>query len=172
MNDTHACDDDERDSLPEHLASLRERTPADVERQVLVISATSSVDEVFAATCAADWLMARAKSIHRLKNEVVIAWIDHNGEFDIGNIRYSVGYSTSVRCLNVPQAGHAILAAAGGDFEQFMGALVAQPYKAGTVRNMIGTTLYGQMFVARRTGRLVNGVPERVMQRTDRRFVR
>ena len=150
---------------------LTERTPTDIERQVLDVSIESSVEELCAAIDAADWLLARAKEIDRLKKEVGIAWIDHNGEIDFGGARYSVGYSYDVKCLDVPQTGHAVLGAAGGDFDQFLSVLVSQPFKHASVRSFVGTALHDRLFRAHRTGRLVNGVPERTLKRTDTQFL-
>jgi hypothetical protein len=154
------------------LSSLHERTPADIERQMLALSVASSVDEMCGGICASDWLMSRARAIHRLKNEIGVNWIEHNGEFDLGHAHYSVGYAYVVKCRDVAQAGHAVLAAAGGDFDQLLATLVSQPFKHASVRSLIGATLHGQLFDARRTGRLVNGVPERILKRVDTRFAR
>ncbi len=157
-------------ALPQRLQHLRERSPHDVERQVMALSADSPRDELCAALDAAEWLMCRARTIDRLLKQIAIAWIDKNGDFSIGNMHYAVGYSLSVKCLNVLQTGHAVLDAAGGELDQFIHVLVAQPFKHASVRNVIGKRLHDQLFSARRTGRLINGVPERVLKRMDQRF--
>ena len=159
------------DGLATRPLNLSERTPSEVERQVMGVSAESSLDELCAALDASDWLLARAKTIDRLMKQIAIAWIDRNGEFSIGDIRYTVGFSLSVKCLNVPQAGHAVLEAAGGDFNHFMSVLVAQPFRHAAVRDLIGCMLHGRLFRAHRTGRLVNGVPERILKHADSRFL-
>src|SRR3954465_15051239 len=92
-----------------HRMPAMERTVADIERQVLAVSVGSSVEELCAAIDASDWLLARAREIERLKKEMGIAWIDHNGEFDFGSAHYSVGYSFDIKCIDVPQTGHAVL---------------------------------------------------------------
>jgi hypothetical protein len=158
-------------SVAKLLLSPNERTPSDIERQVLAVSMESRVDELCAAIDAADWLLARAKEVDRLKKEVAIAWIDRHGEFDFGAAHYSVGYSYDVKCLDVPQTGHAVLAAAGGDFDQFLSVLTSQPFKHASVRSFVGKALHDRLFRAHRTGRLVHGVPERTLKRTDTRFL-
>jgi len=145
-----------------------ERTVADIERQVLAVSVESSVDELCAAIDASDWLLARAKEVSRLKRGVGIAWIDHNGEFDVGSVHYSVGDSFDVKCIDVSQTGHAVLNGARGDFDQFLAVLIAQPFKHGAVRNIVGKAMHDRLFRAR----LVGGVPERVLKRVDCRFLR
>lgn len=143
----------------------------DVERQVSRITPKSSLDELCEALIAAEWLLARARTIDRLLKEAAIKWVDHNGEFDIGDMHYYVSCPLTMKCRNLTQTGHAVLSAAGGDFDQFLGVLVSQPYKYAAVRNIVGKALQGQLFLAQRTGRLVNGVPERVLKHADKRFV-
>jgi hypothetical protein len=150
---------------------LRERTPADIERQVTQMSPSSPLEELCGAIDAADWLLARAKTIDQLMKQIAMAWIERNGEFDIGEMHYSVGYTSTVKCLNVPQAGHAVLEAAGGDVDRLLEVLVAQPYKHATVRNLIDQRIYGRLFIPHRTGRLINGIPEPLLKCTDKRFL-
>src|SRR5687768_8394554 len=87
----------DEDGLATRLVNLSERPPSDVERQVMGLSPESSLDELCAALDASDWLLARAKTIDRLMKQIAIAWIDRNGEFAIGDVRYSVGFSLAFR---------------------------------------------------------------------------
>lgn len=168
------ADEGEPVSCNEANARLRAsngRTPADIERQVLAVSVSSGAEELMEAIDVADWLLARAQEIDGLKKEVAVAWIDHNGEVDFGGVHYAVGYSIDVKCIDVPQTGHAVLSALAGDFGQFLLTPVAQPFKHGAVRSVVGKSLHDSLFRARRTSRLINGVPERVLKRTDSRFL-
>lgn len=151
--------------------TMKERTPADIEQQVMEVSVQSELDRLSAALEDTDWLLARAKTIDRLMKQIAIAWIDRNGEFDIGEQHYSVGYTTTFKCLNIPQTGHAILEVGRGDIDVLFALLVSQPFKPASVRNLIDMKLYGSLFKAHRTGRLINGVPERLLKFTDSCFV-
>lgn len=159
------------DDLSPRLAKLGERTPADVERQVMLINTGSSLDDLSAAIDLTEWLLCRARTIDRLMKALAIQWIDQHGEFDIGPMHYSASYSTTVKCRDTLQAAHAILSAAGGDFDQFLKALIAQPYKHGTVRGMMDKAVYASLFSVHRTARLVNGIPERTLKKADLRYV-
>lgn len=163
--------DDDEGQIHCRTATVKERTPADVERQVMDVSVRSELAELCAALDATDWLLARAKTIDRLVKQIAIAWIDRNGEFDIGDQHYSVGYSTTYKCLNIPQAGHAILEAGKGDIDVLFALLVSQPFKPASVRNLLDMKLYASLFKPHRNGRLINGVPELMLKRTDSRFV-
>jgi len=158
------------DSTSKLQRELSERTPAGVEAQVMGITADSSVEELAAALDASDWLLGRAKLIDRLVRQIAINWIDRNGEFDIGPLHYSVGYTSTVKCLDVPQTGHAVLRASGGDLEQIFAVMVAQPFKHGSVRACIEPAMYQRLFRSQRVGRLVDGVAERVLKRIDPTF--
>ena len=171
MRDAAISDDPGDERVSTRILNLSERTPSDVERQVTGLSAESSLDDLCSALDASEWLLARAKAIDHLMKQIAIAWIDRNGEFAIGDIRYSVGFSLTVKCLDVPQTGNAVLEAAGGDFNHFMSVLVAQPFKHAAVRGIIGNKLHGCLFKAHRTGRLVNGVPDRILKHADSRFL-
>jgi hypothetical protein len=170
MRDAEILSDSDDVVSDGRLLHRNDRSPADIERQVLALSISSSVEELCSAFDACDWLLARVRAIDHLRKEFGIAWIEHNGEFDFGDAHYSVGYSISVRCVSVPQAGHAVLAAAGGDFDEFLRVLVAQPFKHASVRSIIGKQLHDRLFRAHRAGRIINGVPERTLKRTDNRF--
>jgi hypothetical protein len=146
--------------------------PESVEQRVLSVSEESSLDDLCAALDAADWLLARAKRIERLAKQIAVAWIERNGEFDIGNNHYSVGYSYTVRCLDIPQTANAVLQAAAGDLDRLFDVLVAQPFKHGSVRTVIGRPLHDRLFESRRTAALKSGAPQRDLKRTDQRYLR
>jgi hypothetical protein len=171
MRDAEIVDNPSAEAVDARLLGLSERAPADVERQVLAVSVASSLDQLCAALDASEWLLARARTIDCLMKQIAIAWIDRNGEFSIGQVRYWVQYPLTVRCLNVAQTGHAVLEAAGGDFDHFLEILVAQPYRHAAVRSIVGKALHGRLFSAHRSGRLANGVPQRVLKRADATFL-
>ena len=171
MQEAEFIDDSGDEAANARPLKLRERTPADIEREVMKVSAESSRDELCAALDAADWLFARAKTIDRLMKQIAIGWIDRNGEFDIGDVHYSAGFSLSVKCVDVLQTGQTVLKVAEGDFDRFLSVLVSQPFKHAAVRNIIGKKLHDRLFKAHRTGRLINGVPDRILKHADIRFL-
>lgn len=148
------------------------RAPEEVERQVLSVSRESTLDDLCAALDAAEWLLTRARTIERLAKQIAIAWIDRNGEFDVGDTHYSVGYAYTVRCLDIPQTANAVLQAAAGDLDRLFDVLVSQPFKHASVRTVIGRPLHERLFESRRTAALKNGVPQRDLKRADGRFLR
>lgn len=164
--------DDDAFQAPSRTGMLSDYPPGRVEQQVCSISRNSPVDDLCAAIDAADWLLGRARSIHQIVTQKAIAWIDANGPFDIGICHYHVGHTTTVNCTNTLGCGHALLDSLGGDLDRFFDVLVAQPYKSGTARSILDQSVYSTMFTVRSTAKLVAGVPQRVLKRTDKRFMR
>jgi hypothetical protein len=157
-------------SLNANDGSLVSRTPANIEAQVLHITPDSSPDELAAALDASEWLLARAKAVDALMKQLAISWIDVHGPFSIGDMEYSVGYSTTTKCLDVSQTAHTLLHSVGGDIDQFIATLISQPFKHATVRNIVGKAEYAPLFRIVRTGRLVHGAPQRILKRINARF--
>ena len=149
-----------------------ERTPAEIEQQAFAVNTASSLDQLCAMLDAADWLLARAKSIHHLARQKAIEWIEANGEFDIGVMHYSVGHYTTIRCTDTKQCGHELLNHVGGDFDGVLEILVAQPYKSTFARRHLPQATYGKLFKATVHTHLVTGQPQKTLKRSDKRFLR
>jgi hypothetical protein len=153
------------------LARATDRSPREVEREVISVSVDSTQDQLAQALDSADWLLSRAKAIKQLINQIAIAWIDRHGEFEIGNLRYSVTYSTTTKVRNIHQCGHTLLTRLNGDLDQLFDTLVAQPYKPGTSKRILDKKEFSSLFMTKLAGRLVNGVPDRQLHRADKRFL-
>lgn len=171
---THDIDTDTDDfaPVPLHAGPVPERSPSEIERQVCVVSRRAPLEDLCAMLDAADWLLARAKSINQVAKQKAIEWIDANGPFDIGMCHYHVGHNTTVNCTNTVRCGHALLDHLHGDLDRFFGVLVAQPYKPGAARAILDQSVYNNVFTVRSTAKLVAGVPQRVLKCTDKRFMR
>ncbi len=144
-----------------------ERTPRQVEQMVMAVTPSYPREALSAALDVADWLAGRSRAIHMASRKIGIAWIEKNGEFDIGPMRYSVGYTTTTKCIDVPGCGMVLLEALGGDFEAFLKVLGSNAYKYGVARSILDRNVYGSFFHTSNTSRLVNGVPERTPLRSD-----
>jgi hypothetical protein len=164
--------DDDAFQTPARNGMLSDYPPSRVEQQVCAISRNSPVDDLCAALDAADWLLGRARSIHQIATQKAIEWIDHNGEFSIGDQQYSVGVNTTVRCVNTRQCGHRLLECLNGDLDGFFDLLVAQPFKSGSARRVLPDPAYRDLFVTKRASRLVSGVPDRVLKQNPGGFTR
>ncbi len=149
-----------------------ERTPAEIEQQAFAVTTTSSLDHLCAMLDAADWLLARAKSIHHLAKQKAVEWIEANGEFDIGVMHYSVGHYSTIRCTDTKQCGHALLNHIGGDFDGFLEILVAQPFKSTFARKHLPQLAYSKLFRSTIHTHLVTGLPTKTLKRSDKRFLR
>jgi len=158
------CRQDERH------CTMQDRSPAAIERLVLSLTDHSTLDELSAVVDAAEWLQSRAKTIHQMMRDRAVKWIDRNGPFKIGNIEYTAGYYFKTKCMQPRKCAYAILDSAAGDFDTFLDALVAQPFKPAFSRKLLGDQQYECFFASFRHGALRNDVPDRTLQRADIRF--
>ena len=78
----------------------------------------------------------------------------------------------TTRCLDVPKSGMALLDALEGDFDAFLKVLSSNAYKYGTARSILDRNVYASLFHVSNASRLVNGVPERTLQRSDPSYIR
>jgi hypothetical protein len=148
-----------------------DRAPSEIEQQVCAVSVNSPIDELIAAIDAADFLLARAKSIRQVIEQLAISWIDHHGEFSVGDITYSVSYATTTRCRQVRECGQTLMRQLGGDFGAFLQLLCSQPFKHGSCKRVVDKRTFASLFEVRHSGRLVNGIPARVLRRSNTRFL-
>lgn len=102
-------DGQDGDLMPVHQIDGPDRSPREVERLVVSVAVTSPLDDLIAALDAADWLAARSKAVHHLSRQIAIAWIERNGEFDLGEMHYRVGYNSVTKCINPKQAALQLL---------------------------------------------------------------
>ncbi|HEX8339992.1 MAG TPA: hypothetical protein VF624_03700 [Tepidisphaeraceae bacterium] len=163
--------DDDVTVPPRAFEDMTDRTPHAIEQQILALSHKSDADTLAAALDASDWLCGRAKGISELAKRIAITWIEHNGDLTVGDIRYSVGYPVTVKCSDPRGCGRELLRTLGGDFDEFLSVLVAQPYKHGSAAKVLDTSVYRSFFDTKSAARLINGVPERTLKRVDTRFV-
>lgn len=148
----------------------RSSTVRSIERQITLIGRRSSLDDLAAALDASEWLLSRAKTIRELAKLRAIEWIEQNGSFCIGPIEYTIGYTTTTRCMDVIGVATAVLNASGGDLHSLLNLLVSQPYKHGSVRRVISEPDFRSLFETRRSSSLKTGEPTKALQQRDRRF--
>ena len=154
----------------ERLGILQDRSPAAIERLVLSLTENSTLDELSAVVDAAEWLLSRARTIHQMMRDRAVKWIDQKGPFKIGNIEYTAGFYFKTKCMQPRKCAYALLDSAAGDFDTFLDALVAQPFKPAFSRKLLGDPQYENFFASFRHGALRNGVPDHTLQRADIRF--
>jgi len=149
-------------------------TLAEVERRVTVLAPPAmTADEVAYWLDLSAVLVARAREVRRAVEAAALAWIEANGPLDVGGIRYTAGTATAVRCLDACRCAELVLTAVGGDVTTLVAYLRSDPWKYGSVRQLLGEEAFATVFRSEHRAKLIEGhPPQRQLVRTDRRFAR
>ena len=163
-----------RASLGTESGVLATLTVAEVERRVTVLAPPAmTADEVAYWLDLSAVLVARAKEVRRAVETATLAWIEANGPLDVGEVRYTAGTATTVRCLDASRCAELVLAAVGGDLGELVAYLRSDPWRYGSVRQLLGDDVFVTVFRAEQRTKLVEGrAAQRQLIRTDGRFVR
>ena len=146
-------------------------TVAEVERRVTVLAPPAmTADEVAYWLDLSAVLVTRAKEVRRAVETAALAWIDVNGALDVGDVRYAAGTATTVRCLDACRCAELVLAAVGGDVTALVAYLRSDPWKYGSVRQLLGDDGFATVFRSEHRPKLVEGRPQKQLIRNDRRF--
>jgi len=116
-------------------------------------------------------LRARAREIRHKVEQIAIKWIEANGPLTAGDMKYSVGYSSAVHCVDKQRTVDLILEACEGDLSAIVDHLRADPFKYGSVRSTLGEANYKQVFQTIARPKLVAGAPQVELLATNTRYL-
>ncbi|MGF1633082.1 MAG: hypothetical protein ACFCVE_04470 [Phycisphaerae bacterium] len=142
----------------------------ELETMAAGLTDRSPMDELCYVVDATEALVRRVKALHQVVQAAAVVWIESNGDFCIGDSRYTVGYATTTRCTDVPRTFRTLLGRLDGDVDGLVRLLVSQPFKHGSVKSHLERSDFNSLFTRHRTGKLINGLPPRQLQRRDVRF--
>lgn len=130
----------------------------------------STQDEVCQAIQFRDALKEATRVLSERVEAGVIAWIEKNGEFAIGETRYYVGPNKSTKCKDLPATLKAVLVATEGDVEAVCRALSSSAFKHGACRELLPADEYDTLFETREVADLKTGVAKgpRLQEFNDR----
>src|SRR4051794_5024180 len=103
-------------------------TLSQIESAVSLLSEDLGQDQLLHWLNLSAVLCERAKQIRQSVEQLAIAWISANGAIDSGDVRYTVGHSKVVHCLDVAACTRAVLEACGGDLAVLCECLHRDPY--------------------------------------------
>lgn len=110
----------------------------------------------------------RAREAEALIEERLVERIKESGPFVVGTTKYYVGVKRTTRCVDVPGALDALLAATGGDWSALAQLLAAQPVKHGAARGVLDEATWGRLFKVEEADTLKEGE----LQKADTRFLK
>jgi len=122
-------------------------------------------DEIAEAIDAGEQAVREAKAIRERIESIATAWIQANEEIRIGDIRYYVGMSKTIKPKSIP-AIYSALIAQGQD--AMLACLNSDPFKQGTVKKTLGECAWGELYEVRIKANLETGeVTEKLKKAND-----
>ena len=101
-----------------------------------------------------------------------IAWIQANGEFQEGSVRYYVAANKTTKCPDQRAALEAVLEAGGGDLDKLAEMLASGAFKPGACRKFLPPEKFAALFVTTETADLKEGVAKPRLQVVNTEFQR
>ncbi len=118
-----------------------------------------------------DWIGSRSRELKKELEPKLIAWIEANGDIEVGTVRYYIGNNKKDKCNDLPLTVQALFTACGGDFETFCSVLSANAIKAGAAKKLIGEDKFAKLFDTIIEKDIKTGKPVKMVHRVDSRFV-
>jgi hypothetical protein len=170
-NDTSVSTDRLDDAGAADAPLLATRTIGQIEAAATILSVDEPETALHAWLDLTDVLLARARQVRQMIESLAIEWISANGPTHFGDITYTVGYPKTVRCTDAVRCLGLVLDACGGDLDAAVAYLRSDPFKYGSIRNLLGEPVYAEMFKTETKPKLVEGKPQKELVKIDTRFL-
>ncbi len=139
------------------------------------IDSEATAEQILAVLDQVAIAQRQAREFKRLAEEAVIEWIDKHGELTVGDIRYYVGTTKTVKAVDNANIGDALLEVTGGDVDRLNECLTSNPWKHGQVRKVLeqfgAESMFDDLFTTETRKDLKTGKPTRSLKRADERFL-
>jgi hypothetical protein len=159
-NDTPASTDRPDNVEAAEAPLLATRTISQIEAAATILSVVEPETTLHAWLDLTDVLLARARQVRQMVERLAVEWISANGPTHFGDITYTVGFPKTVRCTDAVRCLGLVLDACGGDLDAAVSYLRSDPFKYGSIRNLLGEPAYGAMFKTETKPKLVEGKPQ------------
>jgi hypothetical protein len=134
---------------------------ARVEEVVLRINPEVPLDMVVAALMLAKAAKVRAAEIERMVKDSIVEWIDQNGEFTVGALRYYTGFETDTTYQSNAEVLDAVLIATRGDVRAAADYLGSGAFKHGACKGLLPEDVFGRLFKSVKRKKLKTGEPRK-----------
>ena len=144
-------------------------TLLEIQSQTLAINEESSELDVIAMLEKLDFAKSYIKELDRMFKDLLIDWINANGQLVVGDKRYYVGTKKTVKPRALAPLTEALMNATGGDFEAFIKTMSAGAYKQGACKEVLGDA-WADHFSVQHVDDIKTGKPQKELKITDDRF--
>ncbi len=122
------------------------------------ITPASSIEQIAANKGILQAMKARIKELEAQHKEQMAEYIEANGPTTVGEIRYCLGYPKETESHDHPLLADEMMARCNGDWDEFCSHLVAQPFKPGSCRSLLGE-VFNKFFTVTEKTVLKEGKP-------------
>jgi hypothetical protein len=141
------------------------------------ITEATPVDDLLLLDGLSKCLTAMARDLSARIKERKIAWIEHNGDIDLGNgKREYVGPDKDTTCNDPREVLVALLEATGGDEEAVVTCLASGAWKYGTVKRLLEEhgmgDRYAQLFTVTEAKDVKTGAAKKSVRTFDPAFAK
>ena len=146
---------------------------AGLERLLMTLYINSEVNDMLTAKYCCNKLNKVGRTWRHIVDDKFMEWLgEHDGTLDVGPVRYYVGVNKKTVCVDIPNTMTHLLECAYGDVAVIAACLSATSFKHGTVHNVLGDDLYGDLFDTQIEQDLKTGKAKRVLKVADREFLK
>lgn len=142
-----------------------------LDNQVSDLTLEENLDTVIDLYHRSIAVLSVAKEVKEKAAQKLAQWIEKNGEFTIGEIRYYVGVTKDYKPTSMRAAVDALLTATGGDLDAFIEALSSNAIKPGHARKVLGEQ-FESVFVTTEKLDVLTGKPKRELKSVDQRYLK
>jgi hypothetical protein len=132
----------------------RMTTVEDVETAIARITPAATVEQVADVMGRMEVLARKVREAQKVMEETVIAYIEENGPFEIGPVRWYVRWPDDTKSLDNADTLEATVEASGGDVRGASACLSAQPFRIGACRKLLAPDVFNRCFRTERRARL------------------
>lgn len=143
----------------------------DTQNLIARIEPGTKLEQVCESINLIDAMSARLKELKEQHTEKLVEWIQANGPFEIGSVKYYVGDRSDTKCLDVHRFVERGLEVTSGDLSAVTCCLSSNAVKHGAAKKLLPAADYDELFETTRKPRLLHGVAQSQLQRVDTKFI-
>lgn len=140
--------------------------------EVSALSPDAPVEQLLTVRDRIDAAMQRLREVKQMGDEAAIAWINANGDIEVGTVRYYVGVTKTKKCKDTAATVEAAYEAVEGDAGRFAELLSSNAFKPGACAKVMSEEVFAEHFEVIEQQDLKTGKPKKSVHKVDSRFLK
>lgn len=143
---------------------------AKLEESVIGLNEDSQLETVIMHIDRVEYLYAKLKEIRStLFNDVLVEWINRNGEFEVGDMRYRIVNKKTTKLVDVPGLVDKFLS--DHSIEELVDCLSSNAFKVGECRKHLTDEQHAQHFVTE-VNTSAEGKKMKTVEAANKKFIK